>query len=295
MKFSPKTSSKKFSFCHLFQIILLLRWFVKIRILPFEFDENIGFLRTDYLRMTEKDRSFIIYRKHNVSKCTLSCIAMIASWFCMRGMQMTLGLKWSLIAGNKLQIKFDYYIAETESFLLQANSDIVKCNWIPENLDKWERLTVADALEAVSFEDGDVVVTQGESGNDFFIILDGSAIVSQSFQLILPFFSRLYVLICINLIQNIYLRDIPGHSISKWGRWRSWGWSLRNIRLFRRDCIIVGSTPSSHCYCKGTLEMCKAWQRKVIIMKHTDESPLILLSLNILNFRFIYMSWFFHL
>ena len=47
-----------------------------------------------------------------------------------------------------------------------------------ENLDKWERLTVADALEAVSFEDGDVVVTQGESGNDFFIILDGSAIVS---------------------------------------------------------------------------------------------------------------------
>ena len=50
-----------------------------------------------------------------------------------------------------------------------------------ENLDKWERLTVADALEATSFEDGDVVVTQGESGNDFFIILDGSAIVSICF------------------------------------------------------------------------------------------------------------------
>merc|ERR1711874_558455 len=50
---------------------------------------------------------------------------------------------------------------------------------ILESLEKWERLTVADALEAVSFEDGDVVVTQGESGNDFFIILDGSAIVTQ--------------------------------------------------------------------------------------------------------------------
>merc|ERR1711997_191376 len=49
---------------------------------------------------------------------------------------------------------------------------------ILENLDKWERLTVADALEAVSFEDGDVVVTQGESGNDFFIIVEGTAIVS---------------------------------------------------------------------------------------------------------------------
>merc|ERR1711872_669197 len=50
---------------------------------------------------------------------------------------------------------------------------------ILENLDKWERLTVADALEATSFDDGDVVVTQGESGNDFFIIVDGSASVTQ--------------------------------------------------------------------------------------------------------------------
>ena len=50
---------------------------------------------------------------------------------------------------------------------------------ILENLDKWERLTVADALEAVSFEDRDVVVSQGEPGNDFFIIVDGSVIVTQ--------------------------------------------------------------------------------------------------------------------
>jgi len=48
-----------------------------------------------------------------------------------------------------------------------------------ENLDKWERLTVADALEAVSFEDTEVVVTQGEPGNDFFIILEGTAVVTQ--------------------------------------------------------------------------------------------------------------------
>ena len=42
-----------------------------------------------------------------------------------------------------------------------------------ENLDKWERLTVADALEATSFEDGDDVVKQGEPGDDFYIIVDG--------------------------------------------------------------------------------------------------------------------------
>merc|ERR1711915_566800 len=50
---------------------------------------------------------------------------------------------------------------------------------ILENLDKWERLTVADALEATSFEDGADVVKQGEPGDDFFIIVDGNASVTQ--------------------------------------------------------------------------------------------------------------------
>uniref|UniRef100_A0A1I8JK81 cAMP-dependent protein kinase type I regulatory subunit n=1 Tax=Macrostomum lignano TaxID=282301 RepID=A0A1I8JK81_9PLAT len=50
---------------------------------------------------------------------------------------------------------------------------------ILENLDKWERLTVADALEPVAFEDNEVVVRQGEPGDDFFIILEGVAAVLQ--------------------------------------------------------------------------------------------------------------------
>merc|ERR1711936_1493227 len=40
---------------------------------------------------------------------------------------------------------------------------------ILDNLDKWERLTVADALEPTSFEDNEVVVKQGEQGNDFML------------------------------------------------------------------------------------------------------------------------------
>ncbi|XP_025112177.1 cAMP-dependent protein kinase regulatory subunit isoform X3 [Pomacea canaliculata] len=50
---------------------------------------------------------------------------------------------------------------------------------ILENLDKWERLTVADALEPVQFEDGEEIVRQGEPGEDFFIILEGTAAVLQ--------------------------------------------------------------------------------------------------------------------
>ena len=48
-----------------------------------------------------------------------------------------------------------------------------------DNLDKWERLTVADSLESGSFEDEEVIVKQGEQGNDFYIIVEGTAIVSE--------------------------------------------------------------------------------------------------------------------
>merc|ERR1712131_230236 len=41
---------------------------------------------------------------------------------------------------------------------------------ILEDLGKFERLTVADALQPVSFEDGEAIVRQGEPGEDFFII-----------------------------------------------------------------------------------------------------------------------------
>ena len=43
---------------------------------------------------------------------------------------------------------------------------------ILDSLDKWERLTIADALEPVQFEDGQEIVRQGEPGDDFFIIIE---------------------------------------------------------------------------------------------------------------------------
>ena len=45
---------------------------------------------------------------------------------------------------------------------------------VTENLDKWERLTIADSLEPVQFEDSQEIVRQGEPGDDFFIIVEVS-------------------------------------------------------------------------------------------------------------------------
>lgn len=50
---------------------------------------------------------------------------------------------------------------------------------ILESLDDWERMTVADALEPVQFSSGQEVVVQGQPGNDFFIIVEGTAAVLQ--------------------------------------------------------------------------------------------------------------------
>eukprot|EP00792_Barthelona_sp_PAP020_P007140 TRINITY_DN3115_c2_g1_i8.p1 TRINITY_DN3115_c2_g1~~TRINITY_DN3115_c2_g1_i8.p1 ORF type:complete len:392 (+),score=120.36 TRINITY_DN3115_c2_g1_i8:34-1176(+) len=40
-------------------------------------------------------------------------------------------------------------------------------------LDKWERLTIADALESQFFQPGETIVSQGEPGKEFFIIEEG--------------------------------------------------------------------------------------------------------------------------
>uniref|UniRef100_A0A8C4R5I5 Protein kinase, cAMP-dependent, regulatory, type I, beta n=1 Tax=Eptatretus burgeri TaxID=7764 RepID=A0A8C4R5I5_EPTBU len=50
---------------------------------------------------------------------------------------------------------------------------------ILESLEHWERLTVADALEPAQFDDGEKIVVQGEPGDDFFIITEGTAAVLQ--------------------------------------------------------------------------------------------------------------------
>ncbi|CAG2167970.1 unnamed protein product, partial [Oppiella nova] len=47
------------------------------------------------------------------------------------------------------------------------------------SLDIYERLTVADALTPVQFNDGDIIVKQGEAGDDFYVIEEGTAIVFQ--------------------------------------------------------------------------------------------------------------------
>ena len=58
-------------------------------------------------------------------------------------------------------------------------SNLDPLNFSPDGLDKWERLTIADALETVEFEDGEDVFTKGDAGREFFIILEGYQIMDR--------------------------------------------------------------------------------------------------------------------
>ena len=44
---------------------------------------------------------------------------------------------------------------------------------ILSSLDTWERMTIADSLIQASFEDSEVIMKQGDTGEDFFIIVEG--------------------------------------------------------------------------------------------------------------------------
>ena len=65
-------------------------------------------------------------------------------------------------------IKFTFFVPNIDPWNYTYDSQPFSAN-----LDAWERLTVADALEAASYNDGEAVVKQGEHGDDFFIIVTG--------------------------------------------------------------------------------------------------------------------------
>ena len=40
-------------------------------------------------------------------------------------------------------------------------------------MDKWEKFSLADALEEATFSDGETIVQQGNVGDFFYLVIDG--------------------------------------------------------------------------------------------------------------------------
>ncbi|EGC30584.1 cAMP-dependent protein kinase regulatory subunit [Dictyostelium purpureum] len=81
---------------------------------------------------------------------------------------------WALNGSTYRRILMDQTIRKRrlyEEFLEKVS--------ILRHIDKYERVSLADALEPCSFHDGEVIVRQGEPGDKFYIIVDGKVKVTQ--------------------------------------------------------------------------------------------------------------------
>ncbi|TYZ63251.1 hypothetical protein PybrP1_009442 [[Pythium] brassicae (nom. inval.)] len=74
---------------------------------------------------------------------------------------------------------FKYIIMETTLKKREAHKGFIERVPLLESLSEYERLTVADALKAETFSDGEVIITQGDDGNLFYIIEDGTAVCTK--------------------------------------------------------------------------------------------------------------------
>ncbi|EAL67645.1 protein kinase A regulatory subunit [Dictyostelium discoideum AX4] len=81
---------------------------------------------------------------------------------------------WALNGATYRRILMDQTIKKRklyEEFLEKVS--------ILRHIDKYERVSLADALEPVNFQDGEVIVRQGDPGDRFYIIVEGKVVVTQ--------------------------------------------------------------------------------------------------------------------
>ncbi|ETI34069.1 hypothetical protein, variant 1 [Phytophthora nicotianae CJ01A1] len=74
---------------------------------------------------------------------------------------------------------FKFIIMETTLKKREAHKGFIERVPLLESLSEYERLTVADALKTETFSDGEVIITQGDDGNLFYIIEEGVAVCTK--------------------------------------------------------------------------------------------------------------------
>nr|5K8S_A Chain A, CAMP-dependent protein kinase regulatory subunit [Plasmodium falciparum 3D7]5K8S_B Chain B, CAMP-dependent protein kinase regulatory subunit [Plasmodium falciparum 3D7] len=57
--------------------------------------------------------------------------------------------------------------------------DILSHVNILKDMDPYERCKVADCLKSKSYNDGEIIIKEGEEGDTFFILIDGNAVASK--------------------------------------------------------------------------------------------------------------------
>ncbi|OQS00438.1 cAMP-dependent protein kinase regulatory subunit [Achlya hypogyna] len=79
----------------------------------------------------------------------------------------------------KVKENAKYIIMETTMKKRDQYKGFIEKVPLLESLSEYERLTVADALRVATFNDGEVIIRQGDDGNLFYIISEGTAVCTK--------------------------------------------------------------------------------------------------------------------
>ncbi|SOV16879.1 cAMP-dependent protein kinase regulatory subunit [Plasmodium sp. gorilla clade G2] len=74
---------------------------------------------------------------------------------------------------------FTYIIKDMVAKKRKMYEDILSHVNILKDMDPYERCKVADCLKSKSYNDGEIIIKEGEEGDTFFILIDGNAVASK--------------------------------------------------------------------------------------------------------------------
>ena len=75
---------------------------------------------------------------------------------------------------------FNHIVKDSASKRREKYEEFLKSVKILSSMDHYERSKLPDALKNYEFKAGDYIINQGDSGNQFFMIIDGEAVATKS-------------------------------------------------------------------------------------------------------------------
>ena len=77
---------------------------------------------------------------------------------------------------------FNHIVKDAAARKREKYEDFLKKVSVLQSMDHYERSKLADAIKEETFKPGDAVIKQGENGNVFYMILEGEAVATKSFE-----------------------------------------------------------------------------------------------------------------
>ena len=77
---------------------------------------------------------------------------------------------------------FNHIVKDAAQNKRDKYEDFLSSVPILQSMDHYERSKIADAIKEKTYAAGETIITEGEAGDDFFLIIDGQAYATKALQ-----------------------------------------------------------------------------------------------------------------